>query len=120
MFGFFTGGGVPKITANDAVRGAQDGSVTVIDVREHGEVMVTGKAKGAKHIPLMLLSSKCDPRHPEFDASLDPDKTVAIYCATGARSASAGQMLTQFGFKDVRNLGGVQDWVHGGGALERA
>jgi rhodanese-related sulfurtransferase len=120
MFGFLMGSSVPKIAGDEAVKGAADGSVTVIDVREHGEVAATGKARGAKHIPLMLLSSKCDPRHPEFDVSLETEKTIVIYCATGARSASAGQMLSQFGFKDVRNLGGLNDWVRGGGGTERA
>ena len=120
MFGFLMGGGVPRIAADEAVRGAAEGSVTIIDVREHAEVAATGKAKGARHIPMMMLRSKCDPRHPEFDASLDTDRTVVLYCATGARSASAGQMLSQLGFKDVRNLGGVNDWLRGGGLIERA
>ena len=120
MFGFFTGGGVPRIEPDEAVRGAGDGSVTVIDVREIGEVAATGMAKGARHIPMMQLQWKCDPRHPEYDKTLDPEKTVAVYCATGARSASAGAMLSRMGFKDVRNLGGLHDWVRGGGATERA
>ena len=120
MFGFFNGGSVPRIAPIEAVRGARDGSVTVIDVREMGEVAVTGKASGAKHIPMMLLQSKCDPRHPEFDATLDTDKTVAVYCATGARSSQASALLSRMGFKDVRNLGGLQDWLRGGGTTERA
>ncbi|MCF3596228.1 sulfurtransferase [Rhodobacteraceae bacterium LMO-12] len=120
MFGFLMGGGLPKIAADEAVKGARDGSITVIDVRDHREIAATGKAKGAKHIPMMLLRTKCDPRHPEFDASLDTGKTIALYCATGARSASAGRMLLQLGFKDVRNIGGLNTWVRGGGQIERA
>lgn len=120
MFGFMMGNSVASITPEDAVQGARDGSVTLIDIREMGEVAATGKAKGAKHIPMMLLASKCDPSHPEFDRSIDTSKTVALYCATGARSASAGQMLTKMGYKDVRNLGGLHDWVRGGGATERS
>ena len=120
MFGLFKAPSIPRIALEEAVRGARDGSVTIIDVRELGEVAVTGKASGAKHIPMMLLQSKCDPRHPEFDESLDTGKTVAVYCATGARSNQASAMLSQMGFKDVRNLGGLQDWVRGGGTTERA
>ena len=120
MFGFFTGGGVPRITPDEAIQGAKNGSITLIDVREMGEVAATGKASGAKHIPMMLLASKCDPRHPEFDHSLSTEGTIAVYCATGARSSQAGAMLSRMGFKDVRNLGGLHDWVRGGGATERA
>ena len=119
MFGFLMGNSIARIDPSEAVQGAKDGSITIIDVREMNEVAATGKAAGSKHIPMMLLGSKCDPRHPEFDRTLDLEKTVAVYCATGARSASAGQMLTRFGFKDVRNLGGLHDWVRGGGATER-
>ncbi|KPP84510.1 MAG: Rhodanese-related sulfurtransferase [Rhodobacteraceae bacterium HLUCCO07] len=120
MFGLFAGNRIERIDPVEAVTGAREGTVTVIDVREIGEVAATGKAEGAKHIPMMLLRSKCDPSHPEFDRALDPDKTVVLYCATGARSSSAGQMLCRMGFKDVRNLGGLRDWVRGGGATERA
>ncbi len=118
MFGLF-GGGTPRISPDEAVRGVADGSVQVIDIREMGEVAATGKAKGARHIPMMLLMSKCDPRNSEFDKSLDPEKTVALYCATGARSSQACRMLSQMGFKDVRNLGGLHDWVRGGGDTVR-
>lgn len=119
MFGLFASNRIERIDPVEAVAGARDGTVTVIDIREVGEVAATGIAAGAKHIPMMLLRSRCDPSHPEFDRSLDPDKTVALYCATGARSSSAGQLLSRLGFKDVRNLGGLRDWVRGGGATER-
>ncbi len=118
MFGLFMGNRVERIDPTEAVKAARDGLITVIDIREMGEVAATGKARGAKHIPMMLLRSKCDPSHPEFDRSLDPDKTVVLYCATGARSSSAGQLLSRLGFKDVRNLGGLRDWVRGGGTTE--
>lgn len=120
MFGHFMGNKIARIDPVEAVNGARDGTITLIDVRETGEVAATGKAKGARHIPMMLLRSKCDPRHPEFDSSLDPEKTIVLYCASGARSSSAGQMLSRMEFKDVRNLGGFQDWLRGGGAIERA
>lgn len=120
MFGFLMGGSVPRIAPDEAVKGAQGGSATLIDVREAGELAATGKAKGARHIPMMQLSKTCDPKSPTFDKSLDPAKTVILYCATGARSSRAGAMLTRMGYKDVRNLGGLHDWVRGGGATERA
>ncbi|PIE14367.1 MAG: sulfurtransferase [Rhodobacterales bacterium] len=120
MFGFMRGPGAAKISAQDAIKGVEDGSVTVIDVREPMEVAQTGKAKGALHIPMMLLQSKADPRHPEFHPDLNTSSTIALYCASGARSASAAQMLAQMGFSDVRNIGGLHDWARAGGAIEQA
>ncbi|MDU8929157.1 rhodanese-like domain-containing protein [Alisedimentitalea sp. MJ-SS2] len=119
MFGLFGGGG-NRINPEEAVKGAGDGSMQLIDIREMNELAVTGKAKGAKHIPMMQMTAKCDPRHPEFDKTLDTEKPLVVYCATGARSSQAARYLTQMGFKDVRNLGGLHDWVRGGGATERA
>lgn len=43
------------LSPQDAVRGALDGCIAVIDVREPGELAMSGKAVGAIHIPLMRL-----------------------------------------------------------------
>ena len=115
MFGFSRGGG---LSPQDAVRGAQDGSVTVIDVREHNEVASSGKAKGALHIPMVRLRDMADPRHPDYHDALDPGKKIALYCASGARSFSAARMLKQMGYEDVHNIGGLGHWVQAGGGIE--
>jgi rhodanese-related sulfurtransferase len=44
---------------------------------------------------------------------------VLVYCASGGRSALAGKTLQNFGYKDVRNLGGFKEWVDFGGAVEK-
>lgn len=119
MFGFLTGGGIASIAPQDAVEAAGKGEIILLDVRDLSEVRATGKAKGALHIPMMLLQSKADPRHPECDPKLATDKTIAIYCASGARSGAAGKMLSQMGYEDVRNLGGLHGWARAGGAIER-
>ena len=57
---FFRQKQAPGMSPAEAIEGARDGSVTVIDVREHGEVAMSGKAKGALHIPLMRLRDMAD------------------------------------------------------------
>lgn len=101
-----------------AVTGAQDGSVIVIDVRDHGELAMSGKARGAIHMPLMRLRDMADPRHPDFRSELTPDAKICVYCASGARSNAAAQMLAQLGYSDVHNIGGLGHWVRAGGAVE--
>jgi len=108
------------LSPQDAVRGAQDGSVIVIDVREHGEVAMSGKAKGAIHIPLMQLPFKADPRHPDHDPNLRTDRKIALYCASGARSGSAAMLLRQMGYENVHNIGGLGHWIQAGGTVEAA
>jgi len=107
-----------KLSPQDAVQGVQDGSITVIDVREHGEVAASGKAAGALHIPMMRLRDMADPRHPDFNKTLTSEGKIAVYCATGARSFSAARMLRQLGYGDVHNIGGLGHWVRAGGAIE--
>ena len=115
MFGFSF---KSKLSPQEAVQGVRDGSITVIDVREHGEVKMSGKASGALHIPLVRLRDMADPRHPDFVKKLDPETKIAVYCASGARSFSAARMLRQLGYDDVHNIGGLGQWVQAGGALE--
>jgi len=108
------------LSAQQAVAGASDGSVIVIDVRDHGELAMSGKAKGALHIPLMRLRDMADPRHPDFRQELSREATIALYCASGARSNAAAQMLQQLGYTEVHNIGGLGHWVQAGGAVEPA
>jgi len=119
MFQFLMGGRVDRITPQEVMDAQKTGDIVVIDVRDHGEVTMTGKAKGAKHIPTVLLASRANPAHPERDPDLSPEKTIALYCASGARSHSAGQILQRLGYTDVRNMGGLHDWARAGGEIER-
>jgi len=106
------------ISLKDAIARVEQGEMALIDVRDISEVKMTGKAKGALHIPLMLLQVKADPRSPECDPALDPQKPVGIYCASGARSHMAAGMLRQMGYGEVHNLGGLVEWANAGGAVE--
>ncbi|WP_373050398.1 rhodanese-like domain-containing protein [Thalassovita aquimarina] len=107
------------MTAAEAIAQSDEGAITVIDVREHGEVANSGKAMGAIHIPLMRLRDMADPRHPDFIAELKDCGPIAVYCASGARSHSAAMMLQQMGYDEVHNIGGLAHWVQAGGALEQ-
>jgi rhodanese-related sulfurtransferase len=109
----------PPLAAAEAQALADRGGATLVDVRDISELRSTGKARGAVHVPLMLVQMRADPKSPEFDRRIDPARPVLIYCASGARSGMAAQMLRRMGYADVRNLGGFHDWVAGGGAVER-
>ncbi|MCZ8151477.1 MAG: rhodanese-like domain-containing protein [Rhodobacteraceae bacterium] len=96
---------------------AKQGKVTLLDVREMGEVSASGTAKGAVHIPLGLLPLKADPRSPDYDTRL-AGKPVAVFCAAGARAGRAVALLEQFGH-DAVNIGGFADWCGCGGEVQR-
>jgi phage shock protein E len=39
----------------------------------------------------------------------DKEKSILLYCASGARSAMGARLLKSLGFKDVVNAGGLYD-----------
>lgn len=118
MLGFLFGGG-KRLDMRDAIASAKNGELTLIDVRDAGEIAASGKAKGALHIPLATVQFRTDPRHPDFEKALSPDKPVGIYCASGARSAMAARVLRRNGFETVHNLGRFADWSAAGGKVVR-
>ncbi|MDT8855870.1 rhodanese-like domain-containing protein [Paracoccaceae bacterium Fryx2] len=121
MLSFLRPGGRPdRLTIPEAVKRVADGSLTLVDVRDISELKAGGKAKGALHVPLMLLAARADPRHPEHLSALSPAGAVAVYCASGARSGMAVRLLEKLGYAEVHNLGGLADWRNGGGAVVKA
>ncbi len=80
-------------------------SVQLIDVREEDEFRM-GHIAGAKLISLGQLSSRI--------AEIEKTKPVLVYCASGARSAEAAQVLVSSGYTKVYNLAsGVEGWTYG-------
>ncbi len=78
----------------------------VLDVREPEEfVGELGHVAGALHVPLDVLER----RLPKLAGYLGHE--LVVVCRSGARSATAGAILRQAGFGQVRNLaGGMLAW----------
>ncbi len=72
----------------------------VIDVRTPGEFM-GGAFPDAINIPLDDIMTGKD------ELGDNPDREIIVYCATGARSAYAQQILRRRGFSNVTNGGGI-------------
>ncbi|MFW5797540.1 MAG: FAD-dependent oxidoreductase [Spirochaetota bacterium] len=75
----------------------------IVDVRTPEEFEY-GAVPGAVNIPLDDLGV-----HSENLGA--KDREITVYCASGARSAYAVRMLTQMGFANVHNGGGVMDMM---------
>lgn len=74
------------------------GGAVVVDVRSPGEFR-GGAYPGAKNIPLQDLAGRM--------GELPKNKPIVVYCASGARSASAAGMLKSAGYEQVHNAGGL-------------
>ena len=47
-------------------------------------------------------------------ATLPKDKTIAVYCRSGRRSANAAELLAKKGYKCVNLYGGILAWIENG------
>ena len=83
---------------------ADDETVQVIDVRDHGETRVGGTLPGARTMPLPQLLDHLD--------ELDPNRPTIVYCAGGYRSSIAASTLRAHGFAHVADIiGGYGAWT---------
>ena len=109
---------VPRLDAAQIRELARRADVLFLDVRDEPEVRATGKIKGAVNVPRGMLEFRADPESPYHDRSLDRDRTLVVYCASGGRSALSGKTLKDLGYGNVYNGGGFKDLVEAGWETE--
>ena len=103
MFGFLRAKtSQHTITADEAAPLLSEKDVIFVDVREKHE-WSRGHLPGARHLPLSTLEDDLN--------SLPKDKSIIVYCLSGARSSRAAAILRNHGITDIRNLdGGITAW----------
>lgn len=85
------------------------GDAALLDVRTPAEYR-EGYIAPAENYPLQLLSQGDMP-------AIAHDETVYLYCRSGNRSAEAAAILTEAGYSNVIDLGGLPDMVNIGGNI---
>lgn len=106
------GGGLHDMMANRAKYEAKPSSTkkeegpVILDVRTPMEFS-HGAYPNAVNVPLDNLGSWAE----EFE---DKGRKIIVYCASGARSSYGVRMLTQMGFTNVTNGGGLHDMMASG------
>ena len=109
---------VDKISVGDAKTMAANENALILDVRDGAELAKSGRVAKAHHVSRGMLEFRADEASPYYDAALQKDRPIIIYCASGGRAALAGKLLQDMGYKKVYNLGGFKDWVEAGGEVE--
>ena len=79
-------------------------NVVILDVRKADE-FAEGHIKGA-----ILIDQFQSDFVEQAKAKLPKDKTIAIYCRSGRRSANAAGKLADVGYKCVNLKGGILAW----------
>jgi len=86
--------------ADQEVEKQDDNTTLVVDVRTPGEFR-GGAFPNAINIPLDEIMGK------KADLGNNMNREIIVYCASGARSAYAQQVLMHSGYKNVKNGGGI-------------
>lgn len=81
-----------------------DSNVVVLDVRTAAE-FAEGHIQGA-----VLIDQGQNDFMEKAKATLPTDKTIAVYCRSGRRSANAAGRLADAGYKCVNLKGGIMAW----------
>ena len=81
-----------------------DSNVVILDVRKADE-FAEGHITGA-----ILIDQFQSDFLEQAQAKLPKDKTIAIYCRSGRRSANAAGKLADVGYKCVNLKGGILAW----------
>jgi NADPH-dependent 2,4-dienoyl-CoA reductase/sulfur reductase-like enzyme/rhodanese-related sulfurtransferase len=99
------GGGITAMVARERAKssGSPSNKPLIIDVRTPREFQ-GGAYPGAANIPLDEL-----PKH--LNELGEKSREIIVYCASGARSSYAKQLLNQHGFSNVRNGGGIMQMM---------
>lgn len=95
-----------NITPEEANKrlGSEKG-IILLDVRTKEEYD-TGHIKGSMLIPVDNLKAEAD------NKLKDKNSPIFVYCRSGNRSVTAAKILTNLGYTNVYNLGGINNWPY--------
>ncbi len=100
-----------NIDVKEAARIIREQAPFILDVRTSGEYQ-SGHIVGSILIPLQDLESRFG------ELPQDQGRAIVVYCRSGNRSSTAGDMLSRRGFGNVYNvLGGIYSWERSGEPL---
>ncbi len=110
---------IESISVAEGMALVGNSNVVFVDVREPAEIERDGGITGAVHVPRGFLEFHADPDFPLYNAALNPDKRLVLYCASGGRSALAAKTLNEMGYDKVCYVaGGFMAWKQAHGPSE--
>ena len=111
---------IENLTPQQAQEEISKGNVTVIDIREPGELQKTGKIAGSVNAPRGMLEFYADPSLPSHKPEFDKEKRIILYCASSGRSALAVKTLKEMGYTNIAHIdGGMNAWKEAGLPVEQ-
>ena len=93
------------INAEQALAMMVEGDVLVVDVRTRTE-FESGYIPEAYNVPLDQIEKSFK------NVTENKDDTILIYCRSGNRSKVAARILTEMGYTNVYDFGGIVNWPY--------
>lgn len=93
------------ISPQDAKKMMEEPSITILDVREPMEFS-SGHIPNARNLPVGSVRRQATTELPDQDA------TILVYCLSGMRSATACGILTELGYTNIYDFGGIASWPY--------
>lgn len=109
---------VKRISVEAGRKMIEEKDALLLDVRDAPELEQSGKMPGAHHVPRGMLEFRADPDNQYYDPAFQRERPIILYCGSGGRSALAGKVLQEMGYREVYNLGGFRDYAAAGGEVE--
>lgn len=78
----------------------------ILDVRSEAEYKESHIANSV-NIPVNEIGDRF-----KEEITDDITKTILIYCRSGVRAKQASELLTELGYQNIINFGGITNWEH--------
>ena len=95
-----------QITQEEAKEMMDTQNVVILDVREQNEYD-GGHIPGAVLLPVGTIDEAA-----AAEVIPDKDSTVLVYCRSGNRCKTASSKLSEFGYTNIYEFGGINTWPY--------
>lgn len=109
---------VPHVPTDEAIEIHSRGEAVFIDVRDSNSLRQTGTIADAHHVPRGMVELSADPESEYYKPFFKKDAHICIVCGAGLMAAMTGKTLTEMGYKNVTNVGGMKAWKDAGGPVD--
>ena len=110
---------VQKIDVELGIERHKLGNAVFIDVRDSADIASTGTIEGALKIPRGFIEFAADESTPFHNKALSKDQEIILVCGAGGMAALTGKTMIEMGYKNIKNVGGIGDWIKAEGPLEK-
>ena len=83
-----------------------------------GPFATTGTIAGALKIPRGFIEFAADDSTPFHNKALSKDQEIILVCGAGGMAALTGKTMMEMGYTNIKNVGGIGDWIKAEGPLE--